>query len=62
MSIFLIATHLGAFVGGGAVVWFYKSYIQAGVVTLNQDVKTVKAATATAANTASTVVNDIKKV
>ena len=55
MTIFLLATHAAAFVAGGAVVWVYKTKIQADVTVVNQTVAAAK-------TTAATVVSDIKKV
>ena len=58
MAIFSTGFWLGfaiGFLGGGALVWFYKAKIQA-------DVTTVNAAVVQAKSIASTVVTDIKKV
>ena len=58
MAIFSGGFWLGfilGFGGGGALIWFYKSKVQAGVVVTNQIVAQTKAA-------ASTVVSDIKKI
>ena len=43
------------FVAGGAVVWFYKSWFQSAVVTVNADVKAVKAG-------AAAVTTEVKKL
>lgn len=55
MTGFLWLTHIAAFVGGGAIVWFYKTIIQADVTKLNQTVAAAK-------STANTVAGDIKKL
>jgi hypothetical protein len=40
--LWLTVTHGAAFIGGGALVWVYKSYIQADVTKLNTIAKDVK--------------------
>lgn len=52
IDIFVFAAGFSA---GGALVWFYKSWFQSAVVTINADVKTVKA-------DAAAVTTQIKKL
>jgi hypothetical protein len=43
MALIDIPIFLVGFGAGGALIWFYKSRVQAAVVTVNADVKTAKA-------------------
>lgn len=55
MALIDIFVFIAGFGAGGAVIWFYRPAIAAGVVTVNADVVAAKTA-------ATTVVTDIKKL
>jgi hypothetical protein len=61
-GLFDITLAIGCYVAGGASVWFYKSWMQKAVVTVNAGVVTAKADAAKVASTASTIVNEVKKL
>lgn len=62
MAIIDIFVFLAGFGAGGALIWFYKSKVRAGVVAVNAGVVTVKADAAAVSTAATTVVDAIKKV
>jgi hypothetical protein len=62
MAIIDLFVFLAGFGAGGAVIWYYKSKVQAGVVAVNAGVVTAKADAAKVSATVTNIANDIKKV